>query len=51
MKEYEYIIVLNKKVNVSNKVTSISVLIVKTIQLINGVYEKGFTIFGCGMIH
>jgi len=51
MKEYEYNIVLSKKVNVSNKAASISDLTPKTIQLINHIYEKDFTTFGYEMIH
>jgi hypothetical protein len=51
MREYGYSIVLNKKVNVSNKVASISDLTQKTLQLINYVYKNDFTTFGYDMIH
>jgi hypothetical protein len=51
MKEYGYSIVLNKKVNVSNKFALLADLTPDTIRLINRIYEKDFTTFGYDMIH
>ena len=51
MKEHGYSIVLNKKVNVSTKMACLADLTPTTIDLINTMYEKDFTIFGYEMIH
>ena len=50
MKDYGYSIVLNKKINVSDKHCSMNDLTLETIQLINRVYEKDFLRFGYHMI-
>jgi hypothetical protein len=51
MKEYGYSIVLDRKINVSKKVASLSDLTLDTIELINRIYEKDFTTFGYEMVH
>lgn len=50
MKEHDYNIVLNKKINVSTKSASLADLSPEMIDTINRVYEKDFTTFGYSMI-
>jgi hypothetical protein len=51
MKEYGLSITLDKKINVSEKRSTIYDLTLETIELINRVYEKDFTTFGYEMVH